>query len=167
LPGAKAKLWVLPQALLTFGAFCLAVAIVMIGGDVLHLEFMAKIPHGVTDRWGDMHGNLPLYLVWLGIAWISGGLFEEMFFRGYLITRLRTLFSDSRVGSVAAVVLAAAFFGYGHMYYQGLRGLITTMAIGLALGTMFLRLRRNLWPIILVHAVVDSISMTAIFMAWK
>jgi membrane protease YdiL (CAAX protease family) len=68
---------------------------------------------------------------------------------------------------VAAVVLAAAFFGYGHMYYQGLRGLITTMAIGLALGTMFLRLRRNLWPIILVHAVVDSISMTAIFMAWK
>lgn len=167
LPGLRAKLRVVPQALLTFAAFCVAMAIVLFGSEALGFTFMSQIPQGVNDRWGDIHGNWPLLLLWLGIAWLSGGFAEEMFFRGYLVTRLRTLFSDTRAASVAAVVLSAAFFGYGHMYYQGLRGLVTTGAIGIAFGTMYLLLRRNLWPIILVHAVVDSITFIAFFTGAK
>lgn len=162
LAGRKAKLWVLVQALMVFAAFCAAVASVLIAAHVFDLAFMEKIPQGVTDRWGDVHGNLPLLLLWLVIAWLSGGFAEEMFFRGYLVTRLRELFANERAVSIAAsvlaVVLAAAFFGYGHMYYQGLRGLVTAGAIGVAFGTMFLVFKGNLWPVILVHAIVDTIA---------
>lgn len=163
LPGLKAKLWVLPQGLLVFAAFSAAVAAVMFGSEALGFTFMSQVPQGVQDRWGDIQGNLPLFLLWLGIAWLSGGLGEELFFRGYLVTRLDTLFAGSRWAPVLAVVMAGIFFGYVHMYYQGVRGLLTAGAIGIAFGAMFLLLKRNLWPIILVHAIVNSINFIALY----
>lgn len=87
-----------------------------------------------------------------------------MFFRGFLITRLQAAFKGLPWSSVLAVLLPALMFGYGHMYYQGLRGLVVTGAIGLAFGTMFLVFKRNLWPIILWHGIVDSAGMTSHFL---
>jgi membrane protease YdiL (CAAX protease family) len=42
-----------------------------------------------------------------------------------------------------------------------------TGGIGLAFGAMFLLFRRNLWPLILLHGVIDTLTFTAIFMRWK
>lgn len=167
LPGLKAKLWVLPQALLVFAAFGVAVAATVFGGQALGLAFMAHEAPGVAERWGDIAGNLPLLLLWVALSWLAGGFAEEMFFRGFLVSRLQDAFGKSWIGSAAAVLLAAAFFGFGHMYYQGLRGLIVTGAIGVAFGSMFLVYRRNLWPIILVHGFVDSIGFIGTYMGWK
>jgi len=167
LPGIRAKLMLIPQALLVFVAFAIVVALTTIGGPAIGLDFMNEIPAGVEDRWGDVAGNLPLYLLWLGIVWTAAAFGEEMFFRGYLISRLQTVFSGYRFASVLAVVLPAIFFGYGHFYYQGLRGAIVTGGIALAFGTMFLVLKRNLWPIILLHGIVDTIGFTALYMEWE
>ena len=166
LPGMKAKLMVIPQAMLVFLAFAAVVASVLIIGPAMGLEFLAEVPAGVDDRWGDVKGNLPKYLLWLGIVWTSAAFGEEMFFRGYLITRLQTAFSDVRFGTVLAVALPALLFGCCHVYYQGLRGLVVTGAIGLVFGTMFLLFKRNLWPIVLWHGIVDTMAFTAIFMDW-
>jgi CAAX protease family protein len=166
LPGARAKLMLIPKTLLAFVGFAIAVATVLLGGEVLGLEFMSEIPEGVEDRWGDIKGNLPLYLLWLGIVWTAAAFGEEMFFRGFIITRLQSVFSGVKFASVIAVILAAAFFGYVHMYYQGLRGFFTTGAIGLAFGATFLLMKRNLYPVILVHGIVDTIGFTARFMDW-
>lgn len=166
LPGVRAKLLLIPQTLLTFAAFSVAVAAAMFGGEALGWEFMSEMPAGVEERWGDIKGNLRLYLLWLGIAWVSAAFGEEMFFRGFIITRLQSVFTGVRFASVIAVILAAAFFGYVHIYYQGMRGFVTTGAIALAFGAMFLLLKRNLWPVILVHGIVDSIGFTARFMDW-
>jgi len=161
LPGLKPKLMVLPQALLTFAAFAAAVATAIFGGEALGWEFMSKIPDGVEDRWGDIKDNLPLYLLWITIAWGSAAFGEEVFFRGFMITRLQAAFAGVKFASVIAVVLAAMLFGFVHIYYQGLRGFVTTGLIGLAFGIMFLALKKNLWPIMLVHGIVDSIGFTA------
>jgi CAAX protease family protein len=166
LPGARAKLMLIPKTLLAFVGFAIAVATVLLGGEVLNLEFMSEIPDGVEDRWGDIKGNLRLYLLWLGIVWTAAAFGEEMFFRGFIITRLQSVFSGVKFVSVIAVILAAAFFGYVHMYYQGLRGLFTTGAIGLAFGATFLLMKRNLYPVILVHGIVDTLTFTALFMDW-
>lgn len=166
LPGLRAKLMLIPQTLLTFVAFAAAIATVMFAGEALGWTFMNEIPEGVEDRWSDIQGNLKLYLLWMGIAWVSAALGEEMFFRGFIITRLESVFTRVPFASIIAVVLAAAFFGYVHMYYQGMRGLVTTGAVGLAFGLMFLFWKRNLWPVILVHGIVDSIGFTARFMDW-
>jgi CAAX protease family protein len=167
LPGARAKLMLIPKTLLAFVGFAIAVATVLLGGEVLNLEFMSEIPDGVEDRWGDIKGNLPLYLLWLGIVWTAAAFGEEMFFRGFIITRLQSVFSGVKFASVIAVILAAAFFGYVHMYYQGLRGFFTTGAIGLAFGATFLLMKRNLYPVILVHGIVDTLTFTALFMDWE
>jgi CAAX protease family protein len=166
LPGARAKLMLIPKTLLAFVGFSIAVATVLLGGEVLNLEFMSEIPDGVEDRWGDIKGNLPLYLLWLGIVWTAAAFGEEMFFRGFIITRLQSVFSGVKFASVIAVILAAAFFGYVHIYYQGLRGFFTTGAIGLAFGATFLLMKRNLYPVILVHGIVDTLTFTALFMGW-
>lgn len=163
----KTRLMVLPKAALTLAGFAIAVALTTILGPALGLDFMKKVPTEVGDRWGDVAGSLPHFLLWLAIVWTAAAFGEEMFFRGYLVTRCRQLFSKDVVGSVFAVVLPALIFGYGHFYYQGWRGAIVTGAIGIAFGTMFLVFKRNLWPLILLHGVIDTLTFTAIYMEWK
>lgn len=166
LPGIRAKLMLIPQALLTFVAFSVVIAIVLVGGQAIGWEFLSQIPAGVEERWGDIEGSLPNYLLWMAIVWTAAAFGEEMFFRGFLITRLETAFKGIPFAAVLAVVLPALLFGYAHMYYQGLRGLITTGAIALVFGAMFLLFKRNLWPIIIVHGFIDSLGMTARYMNW-
>ncbi|PKP89607.1 MAG: CPBP family intramembrane metalloprotease, partial [Alphaproteobacteria bacterium HGW-Alphaproteobacteria-15] len=132
LKGIKAKLMVLPQALLVFAFFAAAVAGVLQGGEALGWDFMKAAPEGVEARWGDVAGNLPVLLLWLGIVWTAAAFGEEMFFRGFLVTRAAALFRGVPFGAVLAVLIPALLFGLGHAYYQGLRGLVTTAAIGIA-----------------------------------
>ena len=167
LPGIKAKLFVIPQAFLTFVAFVAVVAPILILGNFFGWEFLTEEPSGVEDRWGSVRGNWPMYLLWLGIVWTSAAFGEEMFFRGYLITRLQTVFSDIKFGNALAVIAPALLFGFAHFYYQGFRGLLITGLIGLAFGTMFLLFKRNLWPLILWHGVIDTLTFTAMFMNWE
>ena len=166
LPGLKAKLLVIPQTALVGAAFFGAVATVLIGGPAIGLDFIGQVPDTVDERWGDLQGNLPLFLLWLAIVWTTAAFGEEMFFRGYLVTRLETAFGEIRWGVVLAVLLPAMLFGYGHFYYQGLSGMIVTGAIGLVLGTMFVLYRHNLWPVILWHGLIDTLAFTATFMNW-
>ena len=167
LRGWKPKLKVIPQAGLTLVAFAVVVALTTVVGPAIGLAFLKEVPAGVGDRWGDVAGSLPRYLLWLAIIWTAAAFGEEMFFRGYLITRLQLLFPKAWFGPAFAVVLSALIFGYGHFYYQGWRGAIVTCGIGLAFGAMFLLFRRNLWPMILLHGVIDTLTFTAIFMKWK
>lgn len=164
LKGVKAKLMVLPQALLVFGLFAAAVAGVLHGSEALGWTFMKTIPEGVEHRWRDVEGNLPMFLLWLGIVWTAAAFGEEMFFRGFLVTRGAALFHGVPFGSAFAVLVAALLFGLGHFYYQGLRGLVMTAAIGVAFGAAFLLLKRNLWPIVLVHGLVDTVNFTALYL---
>lgn len=164
LKGVKIKLMILPQALLVFGLFAAAVASVLGAGEALGWAFMKDVPAGVEDRWGDVEGNLPMFLLWLGIVWTAAAFGEEMFFRGFLVTRTMALFRGVPFAAVLAVLIPALLFGLGHFYYQGLRGLVTTAAIGIAFGTAFLLLKRNLWPIVLVHGIVDTLTFTALYL---
>ena len=164
LKGVKAKLMVLPQALLVFGLFAAAVAGVLHGSEALGWTFMTTIPEGVEHRWGDVEGNLPIFLLWLGIVWTAAAFGEEMFFRGFLVSRGAALFHGLPFGPAFAVLVAAFLFGFGHFYYQGLRGLVMTAAIGIAFGAAFLLMKRNLWPIVLVHGLIDTINFTALYL---
>lgn len=160
----RSKLLLLPQMGLAFAAFAAVVTLTTLGGQALGLDFMAEPPSGVEDRWGAIEGSLPMLLLWLAIVWTAAAFGEEMFFRGFLITRLQTALQGLPFASVLAVLLAAILFGYGHFYYQGLRGAIVTGSIALAFGTVFLLFKRNLWPAIFIHGIIDSLGMTAIYL---
>ncbi|MFT5684178.1 MAG: membrane protease YdiL (CAAX protease family) [Myxococcota bacterium] len=164
LSGIRAKLMVIPQAFLVFLSFAAVLAPILLIGPAIGLTFLTEVPVGVEDRWGSVRGSWPMYLLWLGTVWTAAAFGEEMFFRGYLVTRLQTAFADIKFGVLLAVVVPALLFGLGHVYYQGLRGLVVTGGIGLAFGTMFLLFKRNLWPLVLWHGIVDTLTFTAIFM---
>ena len=151
----------IPKIFLTVLAFMAAVALAIYGGEALGWEFMKDEPEGVDKRWGDIEGNLLLLTLWIGLAWVSAAFGEEVMFRGLMITRLTTLFGSGKGAVIIAILLAAVFFGFLHYYYQGMRGFVTTGLIGLAFGIMFLVLRKNLWPIIIVHGCVDTIGFVA------
>ena len=95
---------------------------------------------------------------------VSAGFGEEMFFRGFLITRLKTVFSDIYLSSAISVLLAALLFGYMHVYYQGLVGLVNGGIIGVIFGTYFLLYKRNLWPLIIAHGFINSLGFTSEFL---
>lgn len=164
-PTAKSRWLVLPQTALAFVAILGTGLAVGLAGEASGLAFMQPDAEAVDDRWGDLAGNLPLYLLWMTLTLVAA-FAEEMFFRGYLVSRLRTGFDRFRFGPGLAVLVAASIFGYGHVYYQGLRGFFVTGSIGLVLGVLFLLYRRNLWPLIAAHALVNALGFTARFMQW-
>ncbi len=111
-----------------------------------------------TTALGDLRGNLPRLAGMLLLTWTLVAFGEELLFRGFLLTRL-----ESMLGSGGAAVLAQALlFGAGHAYL-GARGALTAGAVGLAFGTVYLFAGRNLWPLVIAHGLIDSVSLVALF----
>jgi membrane protease YdiL (CAAX protease family) len=87
-----------------------------------------------------------------GATWVATipGIFmsaihQEIFFRGYLIGRLRKL-----TGVVwAPVLISTVMFGSWHLYQDSL-GWIGATTVGLAFALVYVRTGR-LWPLIFVH----------------
>lgn len=168
IPGSKHSLMtkrgLIARIAVCFVGFSMGVGSLLISAELFQIEFLQSVPTGVDDRWGSIEGNLSQYLLWLGIVWTAAAFGEEIFFRGFLITQLQIVLGSKWWSTILAVVLAAVIFGYGHYYYQGLRGFVFTGTIGLVFGTLFILFKRNLWPIIIFHGCVDTLTFTAIYL---
>jgi membrane protease YdiL (CAAX protease family) len=167
LPSSRGKLLLIPQAILTFLTVLIIIKFLTFGLESAGFEFMSEKAQGETDRWGDISGNLEMYLLLLGLSIVSAGFAEEMFFRGYLISRIQAIFGSSLWATVLSIFLPALLFGYVHIYYQGLQGFVNAGVIGVIFGTLFLKFKRNLWPLILAHAFINCLGYTAEFMGWE
>ncbi len=106
-----------------------------------------------------IEGNLTNYLWFLiPVAWGSAAFGEELLMRGYLLYRIEGL---SNTG--IAVLLQAAIFAVAHAY-QGLMGVLNIFVLAFIFGVLFIRCGRNLWPLILAHGAIDTLSLTAIYL---
>ncbi len=110
-----------------------------------------------------LYGNLPLYLMWLTLAWAAGGFAEEIFFRGYLLNRVAALLGGQRLGWTLAVLAQGALFGLGHAY-AGFGGVITIGLSAVLSGVYYLVAGRNLWPLIFLHGAWDSLGLTLLYL---
>ncbi len=165
--GFRAYLYLFPKVLLTFLIFSMAMGLVQVAQERFDLTFLSEVGECFDARFGDIRGNLPLFILWVGIAWTAAAFGEEMVFRGYLVTRLNTAFGESRISIIAAIVIAALIFGFGHYYYQSLRGLVMISIIAIVFGSMFVLFKRNLYPVVIVHGVVDTLGFCAIYFDWR
>ena len=105
--------------------------------------------------------TLTLYLIMIALVWTTNAFGEEMVFRGFLMSRFAAIFGGSRVAWVVAALAQAVIFGLGHAY-QGLAGVIITGVVGLVFGLSYLLARRNLWPVIIAHALINTWGLTAL-----
>jgi membrane protease YdiL (CAAX protease family) len=117
------------------------------------------------DALGVLKGHPWVYVSWLLLAWSSAALGEELQFRGFLWSRLERLFGGGQAAGWATLIVQAGLFGLGHVY-QGLGGVLATACAGLVLGAVFLAGRRNLVACMVLHGLIDTVSLTALFLGW-
>jgi membrane protease YdiL (CAAX protease family) len=90
--------------------------------------------------------------IWaMAITVLRAGVTEELFYRGFALTRLRTL-TGSTWASVALTVIPFALFHYR----QGPAGILIAGSAALVLSFIFLK-RRSLPAVMLTHFTVDFI----------
>lgn len=151
----KSVLW----AAIVFFLILLTAGVTSAGADL----FFDKQPR--TNRFGDIEGDVAAFAMYLVIIWTHTAFFEELLFRAFIINRLEAFLGDMKWATPVAVVLAAAFFGYRHYYYQGMHGAIVTGCIGLTLGIYYVRRgHRNLWPMFLAHGSMNTLGFTMRFL---
>lgn len=108
-------------------------------------------------KFGRLEGNGVLLLSILPFVWLESAL-EEMLDRGFLMVWIEKVLPGSASATVLAVLLQAAIFGFRHSYDFSERS-ITVGLIGLAMGVGYVIFGRNLWPLIVAHVALNTLSM--------
>lgn len=111
-----------------------------------------------VSRFGDLKGNWTLFFSIIFFIWVES-LLEELLDRGFLMNWFERLFSKSSFATIFAVIIQAAIFGFRHAPSHGLSGAITVSIIGLIMGIAYMVFGRNLWPLIIAHCVLNTMSM--------
>ena len=126
--------------------------------DITGLDFQPDTSNETAAwRFGDLNGNWPLFFTIIFFVWVESFL-EEILDRGFLLNWFEQLFSMTSFKTAIAVVLQAVIFGFRHSYDFSERS-ITVGLIGLVMGIAYVTFGRNLWPLILAHCILNSISM--------
>lgn len=114
------------------------------------------------DHLMPLRGNFSLLILSLVMVWITAAFLEELIFRAYLINALDKLFGSTLASAEIAVFVSAVIFGLLHAY-QGLTGILITGSLGFIFGMFFLLNGRRIWPLVLVHGLIDTISFIHIY----
>lgn len=114
-------------------------------------------PETAASKFGDLKDNWGLFFTIMPMVLLESML-EEVLDRGFLLNWIERLFSSTAIATVIAVVLQAAIFGFRHSYDFSARSL-TAGIIGLIMGIAYVKFGRNLWPLIIAHCLLNTISM--------
>jgi CAAX protease family protein len=126
---------------------------------LLLLPFVAGLPFFLVGV--NLSGDVVVPLLVVGTPLIA--LNEELFFRGLLLEMLRPL------GWRRAITMTAVLFGAGHALNLLSGGnvpftilqVLATTAGGVTLAAIRIR-SGSLWPLIVVHAVLDAIALSTL-----
>jgi hypothetical protein len=110
-----------------------------------------------SSKFGELKGNWLLFFAIMPAVLLESCL-EELLDRGFLMNWIEKIFSSTTMATVIAVVLQAAIFGFRHSYDLSSRS-ITVGLIGLVMGIAYVKFGRNLWPLIIAHCVLNTMSM--------
>ena len=110
-----------------------------------------------VSKFGDLKGNWIHFFTIIPFILLQSAL-EELLDRGFLINWFERLFSKTSFATSIAVVLQAMIFGFRHSYDISERS-ITVGIIGLVMGIAYVKFGRNLWPLIIAHCILNTMSM--------
>lgn len=93
--------------------------------------------------------NKPLLLFTI----FTAAVLEELYFRGYLVSRLQTLFKNSFL----SIVVSSLLFGLAHLGFHNAAQMINVTFIGIVSSWYFLKYR-NITVLIICHFLIDFIG---------
>ena len=109
-------------------------------------------------------GNPMLITLWLGpVVWIGVAAYEELI-RIFALNRLWRVWPQQFAKWIVLIV-TAVLFGLVHIY-QGPLSMFFITIQGLLYGWYYLRFGR-VWPLIIAHALYDSLQVIQIVMAFR
>ena len=132
------------------GANFLLLLIVFLAAPGSTLEHM----HRLQDIAAILADGLPVTAIAATMLFV--GVYEELTARGFLLARCLTAFD----GVWAPVLVSSVLFGLGHVY-QGWIGVAQTTVIG-AIFAIFTVRWATLWPAIMAHAALNTLSVAAL-----
>ncbi|WP_445711729.1 CPBP family intramembrane glutamic endopeptidase [Flavobacterium sp.] len=116
-----------------------------------------KYSENSVSKFGNLKGNWLLFFTIMPAVLLESML-EELLDRGFLINWFEKIFSQTTVATILAVILQALIFGFRHSYDLSDRS-IRVGLIGLIMGIAYVKFGRNLWPLIIAHCVLNTMSM--------
>lgn len=147
------------QPLLTF--FLLVIGVLLLSIIIQPFVFQFTTRPDI-DHLMVFQDNLPLLLFSLVYVWFHGAFLQELIFRAFFINSADILLGRNRWSTGAAVVLSSLAFGLIHAW-QGLGGIILTFLLGLIFGTAYALNGRRIWPLILVHGLIDTSTLISLY----
>jgi membrane protease YdiL (CAAX protease family) len=119
-------------------------------------------PEQGTRHFVAVKDNLGLLLYLIPLAWTFAAFGEEIFYRGFVMTRAAQVLGGGRAAWIAAVFVQALPFALGHGY-QGAVGMASVFVVALCYGAAATLWGRNLWPAIIAHGLQDTFAFTMIY----
>ena len=110
-----------------------------------------------------IQGNLPMLFLALLAIFIASSFGEEVIYRGFLISRISEIGGNGKASGWIAVACSSVIFGLIHFDW-GAMGMVQTAFMGMALGSAYILLDRNLWILVFAHAYMDAILMVQIYL---
>jgi uncharacterized protein len=107
-------------------------------------------------------GNRPALVQMIVTSIITGGIGEEIVYRGFLFERLWRLWGKSTTATAAIVLVVTAFFASIHIPEQGPYGAVQALFTGLTFGTVY-AVTRRLWLPMVIHAAFDVTAVLLIY----
>jgi len=96
--------------------------------------------------------ELPAYIVMC----ISAGVFEEIIYRGFMVTYFLPEYNFSDGLPILAVTAPAFLFSLAH-YYQGWQAVLKIFLLSMLLGIIFLS-SGSIWVVMIIHFLIDLIG---------
>lgn len=123
-------------------------------------HFFVVEPYTEYDFIRNKLSNLIITII---AAWIIGGFYEEIVFRGFIQTKVQEWFIKHKSSFWLAALLTSFLFGLYH-WQQGIFGVIPSFLGGFLWTFLLWSYKRNLWYPIISHAVYDTIALTMIYL---
>ena len=153
------SVWTLPQVL---GIVLSVYTVKLIIVDCLASRLL-KLPAQDFSEDEQVYRNPRLLASNLKESWVAA-IGEEIVFRGFLQTATSQL--TVAMGSISSIsisiVLPALLFGIAH-FKQGAAGVLTATTVGLCFGTWFQFNGGNLWPLLIAHGIINSLTYIAMY----
>lgn len=106
-----------------------------------------------------VHAHLSGFLLALVLAWVIGGIYEELIFRGLLHAILLRHLPVARGRSLMVVILVALAFAAYH-WQLGTFGVANALVFAVFAAAIRQRWPENLWYVINFHAFADMMAFT-------
>lgn len=105
--------------------------------------------------------ELPTYT----LLCLSAGIFEEIIYRGFMVTYFLPLFPSPGGLPWVAIIAPSILFSLAHKY-QGWGAVIKIFIFSLLLGTIFI-LSKSIYPTMVLHFLIDLIGGIVTLMQYK